>query len=387
MKKITLLIITIFIYVSTIAQCNEPSNIHIENNFTYESVKIVWDANTENLWDIEYGENGFTPTEIPTIENVSFNQLGLDQIPHSIYYDLYIRTDCGADTSDWIGPFTFYNYCDISVSDIIVNETFNTGNFPPDCWTVANQGNPNIGISGFNNSNWTNHEFANDSNDLSAMINITENNVNDWLVLPEMQGLPGVKSNNFDLILNFSIALTEHNTTNSISLGSDDQVKLVISPDQGETWFTIRTWDANTPISNTGETIAINYEDYTDQFSLFDTHFLIAFWASSGSIDDSVNADFFLTNIYAEPPSTGSINDLKSKGFSYYPNPIKNTLHLNANENIDTVSIYNYLGQEVKTILINSIQKEINLNNLEKGVYFMNVKIGNTTGFISLIKE
>ncbi len=387
MKKITLFISAILFTIFINGQCNEPTNVHINNDF--DSIGIIWDANGASYWDIEYGEAGFTPTGTPTEEDLSYPKFDLmyNPIETGIYVDFYVRADCGGTTSDWVGPFTFYNHCfDRVWSEFLVEEDFE-GEFIPECWTETSQGAPDTGVGLFGNSAWLQSDFANDSsNSLGAKVNISGTDVNEWLVLPPMRGLMGCRDD-WHLIINISIALTEANSINPANLGSDDVIKLVISPDLGETWFVIHMWDTNTTISNTGEYFDVFYENYTHGFDLFEGIFLVAFWVNSGTVDDSENIDFFIDNLFAEPPFSGSITDLKSKGFTYYPNPSKNILYLTAKETINKVTIYNSLGQEVQQNTINSLSDQLDISDLPNGVYYMRVSIGHTIGVVSVLKD
>lgn len=369
MKKITLLISAIFLSGLINGQCNEPSNIQLSNAGYYN---IFWNANGESFWDIEYNEQGFTPTGIPTIDDLSSSWLDLVDIPNSMYYDLYIRADCGSATSDWVGPFTFYNYC----TEFCVDESFES-NILPQCWAESSEGSPTTGLGIINTSLWEVDTFANSYTN-SAKININGNEINEWLIMPlVMGGTPDIF-----LFIEFDVALTENASTLSSFLGSDDEVALVYSNDLGDTWSTIYTWDSNSTISNTGETkTIITYIDGIDTYK-----FLLAFWASSGINIDDENVDFFIDNV--EACFTIGINEtLIEKGFSFYPNPSNNTINLNAKEKINSVIFYNQLGQEVKKANIDTINSQLDISDLPNAIYFMKVQIGNTVGVVSVIKE
>lgn len=387
MKNNIFLLIVIFFTFFANGQCIEPSNIHLYTDFGMPEVYMHWDENGENIWDIEYDEMGFTPTGIPTVEDYNSSYYSLNNITNHTYIDFYIRADCGSEVSDWVGPFTFYNYCFESVWGFEINENFNNS-FIPACWSESSQGNPNTGIEVIGNSNWVQSDFANDSaNSLAAKVTITGTNTNEWLVLPPMKGLQGLKMVEDNLLLNFDIALTQSGSTNTATLGTDDVVQLVISPDYGATWHTIKTWDASSTISNTGEYFNIAYNNFSDGFDLYEKVFLVALWASSGSVDNGVSVDFFVDNMYAFPPFTGAIGDLASKGFSYYPNPTENTLHISAEEIINEIIFYNPLGEKLKRTKIDKFHSQIELTNLPKGIYFMQVLIGNTKGVVPILKN
>ena len=72
---------------------------------------------------------------------------------------------------------------------------------------------------------------------------------------------------------------------------------------------------------------------------------------------------------------------------SYYPNPVKNTLTLNAQNTIDNVVMYNMLGQEVLKAAPNAMDSDIDMSNLQNGTYFVKVFIGDSTKTIKVIKH
>ena len=73
--------------------------------------------------------------------------------------------------------------------------------------------------------------------------------------------------------------------------------------------------------------------------------------------------------------------------FSYYPNPVNNTLTLNAQQAINNVSIFNMLGQEVIKSAPNAVSKAIDMSNLQSGAYFVKVTVGTTVETIRVIKN
>lgn len=393
MKKIILFLFLFVTQVNIIVNaqnCNPPSDIYISNQ--WQDVVIAWtNNNATNEYDIEYGISGFTPSGTPIIENHTHNSYTTNDLsPHSEYIDFYVRADCGEETSEWVGPFTFYNYCTDSLMnyDFYYDEYFEDS-FIPYCWTEANQGNPTIGLSGFNSSSWSHGNFANDtSNSMGAKINIQGTQTNDWLVLPIFKSihyLKGAKS----IEISFDIALTEQNTTSQTSLGSDDQIQLIISDDLGTSWHQIHLWDSNLNISNTGEYfssiyvfddgVTANFADYT---------FLLAFWASSGEVDDIKNIDFHIDNIEIDLPYFGGVADeLSAKGFTFFPNPSGNLLNINAKETIDDVIFYDVLGRELKNVQINSLQTQVDISDLIEGNYIIKVRIGNIQGSVFLFKQ
>ncbi len=74
-------------------------------------------------------------------------------------------------------------------------------------------------------------------------------------------------------------------------------------------------------------------------------------------------------------------------GFAMYPNPVENILNLTAQNTIDTVSIYNLLGQEVLQVTPSATQTQVDMSNLPTGAYIVKVQAGEQVGAYNLIKE
>ena len=385
MKNIALLFLFILLSFAANGQCNAPTNLHIFTDPYPIEVYVKWDTNDADSWDIEYGVSGFTPTGTPNINDYNQPYYPINNITNQTYIDFYVRTDCGSETSDWVGPFTFYNYCLEFTYGSFVNEYFNDA-FIPDCWSESSQGSPDTGIETIGTSNWVQGAFANNpDNTQAAKITISGTNTHEWLVLPPLRGFYGCKREDYFLILKFDIALTQSGLTDAASLGTDDVIHLVISPDFGATWYPIKTWDVDATISNTGEHLELNYQNGLDGFDLFENVFLIAFWASSGSVDDGVSVDFFIDNMEALPPMAGAVDDLASKGFSFYPNPADDVIQLKAREKIDEITLYNQLGEKMLYQKIDKFYAPLELSGFPEGMYYMHVTIGDAKGVVPII--
>lgn len=73
-------------------------------------------------------------------------------------------------------------------------------------------------------------------------------------------------------------------------------------------------------------------------------------------------------------------NDFKSESFLIYPNPAKNFIRLNIEEStsniIDELLIYNINGKLMIKNWDLSLQNQVNVENLENGLYLIKIKIG-----------
>ena len=73
--------------------------------------------------------------------------------------------------------------------------------------------------------------------------------------------------------------------------------------------------------------------------------------------------------------------------FTYYPNPVKDVLTLNYSSNIESVTVYNMLGQPVISQSVNALTGKINMGALADGTYMINVTMGDVTKTIRVIKK
>ena len=83
-----------------------------------------------------------------------------------------------------------------------------------------------------------------------------------------------------------------------------------------------------------------------------------------------------------------SITDVESNlSFTYFPNPVQNELILKAQSNIQDVTIYNMLGQEVLRTAPNALESNVNMAELQTGAYFVKVSINDAVETIRIIKQ
>ncbi len=132
--------------IDNIPNCLRPERVRAAN-LTGVSADILWHSRgTESVWEIAYGTAGFdlsTATPVAVYDTL-YNLTGL--LPNTAY-QVYVRSDCSSEYSNWTAVYTFITPC-AAVTTLPYYESFDSygsGTFP-DCWikTTANGNYPNI---------------------------------------------------------------------------------------------------------------------------------------------------------------------------------------------------------------------------------------------------
>ena len=100
--------------------------------------------------------------------------------------------------------------------------------------------------------------------------------------------------------------------------------------------------------------------------------------------DGGNEAEPFAISAYA---ATLGIEDIALDNVKLYPNPMNNVLKVNSSVMLDSLEIYNMLGQQIKNINDIMPNSEIDISNLKSGTYIAVLSIENTTQTIRLVKQ
>ncbi|WP_299335586.1 T9SS type A sorting domain-containing protein [uncultured Psychroserpens sp.] len=102
---------------------------------------------------------------------------------------------------------------------------------------------------------------------------------------------------------------------------------------------------------------------------------------------DGFGADTGTFDVSLTDPTLSVESFENENTFTYFPNPVRNELTLSAQKDIQNVSIYNMLGQEVLRTAPNTVESVINMNELSQGAYFVQVTIDNVTETVRILKQ
>ncbi|MFA7688371.1 MAG: T9SS type A sorting domain-containing protein, partial [Moheibacter sp.] len=69
-------------------------------------------------------------------------------------------------------------------------------------------------------------------------------------------------------------------------------------------------------------------------------------------------------------------NELENK-ITLYPNPTTGIINLQTQQKVNSVSVYNLMGQKVSFHPLNKENTSIDISNLSSGIYFVEVILNN----------
>ncbi|WP_052158291.1 choice-of-anchor L domain-containing protein [Lacinutrix jangbogonensis] len=117
--------------------CVNPSNLAV-NSTTSATATLSWVSNgTETAWEVAIQAPG---TGIPTGAGApaATNPYVAMGLTPATTYEYYVRSDCGTEFSDWIGPLTFDTECVTFIAPY--TEGFENAGTIPLCWTMNGGG-------------------------------------------------------------------------------------------------------------------------------------------------------------------------------------------------------------------------------------------------------
>ena len=107
----------------------------------------------------------------------------------------------------------------------------------------------------------------------------------------------------------------------------------------------------------------------------------VSSWTGASSLGCSIVAyNWFLTL-----SNDNFVTNSENNKLQIYPNPAKNIINIKYNSEIEKISIFDYLGKEILTQIQNN--NEINVENLSKGIYIIEIQLENEKVYKKFIKE
>ena len=114
----------------------------------------------------------------------------------------------------------------------------------------------------------------------------------------------------------------------------------------------------------------------------------------------SVDENYLVVNIQYAPGADNTwqfrfinstalgIDDVNPvSSFNFFPNPVNDVLTIKAQASIDSITVYNMLGQAVVRSTPNTTDSTVDMSALQTGAYFVQVSINNTVKTVRVIKN
>jgi hypothetical protein len=95
----------------------------------------------------------------------------------------------------------------------------------------------------------------------------------------------------------------------------------------------------------------------------------------------------YVDNIYLYRAATATTDTFNTSNVRLYPNPTSTSLTIEAKDAIESIAIYNVLGQEVISKNPMSNTMTLDVSNLQNGLYFVNTTIDGKTATTKFIKN
>ena len=295
---------------------------------------LGWTENgAATSWNVELVDvtAGGVATGNPTVTGV-MNPYTVTGLVGDNNYQFYVQADCGVDgTSAWAGPFDFATpYVAVA----------------PDC------------------TNAIFLDSGGQSSDYSSSENIT------YTICPDNVG---------DVVnVVFTFFSSENNGIGcfdglTIHNGADATATTIDPPAGGTIWC----WDRNdTPAIGSGDLQGMT-------ISSSDASGCLTFIFTS---DGSLTRPGFQAMIFCNTLSTTNFSEPKAD-FTYYPNPVTDVLTINSKTDMDSIKVFNLLGQTVKSLNNNTTTAKVDMSDLSQGAYFVKVVSGALTKTMRIIKK
>ncbi len=172
--------------ITALPACNTPYDLAVDSVQTNSvDMSFTVAGSGATLYEIEIVESTIAPTGIAThtATGTPFNSSGLIS---GTNYKAFVRTMCGTDSTDWVGPVTFTTLC-APIADYITSfEGLNTGD-PMNCWTFIDSTTSTSAFIRVENSSWNANTGTNYLHFES--FNLTGPDVLQFASLPEVTSL------------------------------------------------------------------------------------------------------------------------------------------------------------------------------------------------------
>jgi hypothetical protein len=144
--------------------------------------------------------------------------------------------------------------------------------------------------------------------------------------------------------------------------------------------------DAVTTVANGWQTLEFNFNNQATGTAAFNA----AFPYNKASIFFNFNVAGSGQIYYFDDLKFGAslgLSSFEASKVKMYPNPTSSVFTIEANDTVESVSLFNVLGQEVLTNKFNANTVSLDISNLQTGVYVVKTIIGGISSTSRVVKK
>lgn len=118
-----------------------------------------------------------------------------------------------------------------------------------------------------------------------------------------------------------------------------------------------------------------------------DGGYIMAGESSSNNGDVSGNhgmSDFWVVKLAPDPLT---VTDFNTTEIILYPNPVSSMLHIEGQENIENIQVFNLLGQQLMEQSVNTLNTTLNMSSFSAGMYVVHIVSNHQTQTYRIVKH
>ncbi len=369
-----------FNYSFTPTNCLSLSALNVATENTENTINLAWQAplggTTPISYTLEIGPLNYAMGTAAALQTttVNGNTVSFNGLTASTFYDIYIKSNCSAtESSIWLGPFRINT--EFSSAPLTYTQNFDT-----------NTNFLNLGFNRFSSN--TNSRFTSYNSGPNTLTQSGANSVYSFM---------DKTTTSESLIFSRKVSLVAGNiyklsyyartllSSGSVPATVSGIIKTFVTPNnnyfnQGQHTQLLST--AANSLTTNFDLFEVNYTPTTSGEYRFGVENNGAFSGLVGSSAALYLDTFVISTVL-------SVQDFNKTNLSLYPNPVLDFVSIENPDNIqiNAVSVIDMNGRELLNNKYTNTNNTVNLSNLSKGIYF--IQLDTEKGILSkkIIKE
>lgn len=302
------------------------------SNVTANSATVSWSAAIGNpsSYDVQYGVSGFTLGS-GTIVNTTTTSKDLSSLTSGANIGYYVRSNCGASQSAWVGPSIIYLAKSSPYTNSFEAPDYDNG-FTSTSWSLGNAtgGAQNGTIYYFSNSSTT---AATNAQLYSRALSLSNGDINTLTFYTRLGSATGTANN----------LKVYYNTTKSLTGATLIGTAISVSG----TTYTLQTKPFSVP------TTGIYYLIFSNETPIVTT-------ATSLRLDN-INLSSVLGTSEVSLDNTLAI----------YPNPASDVLNIKTKGKVKSITVYDLSGRRINAEVVDN---KVDVKNFQSGTYLIDIE-------------